>query len=157
MSSYTSILYPLWAPGVNADGSRKSTYLPDRTFLGGPNSVRGWKVGGLGLSDRVDSLGGELAYGLGASLLLPVPNKEHWPLKIHSFVNAGKVVRYDTDRTFADNITKLYSNPSLSVGLGIMYRLDPLRVEINFSMPLIARKGERLARGLSVGVGIEFL
>lgn len=142
---------------MDADGVPKSTYLPDRTFLGGPNSVRGWKVGGLGLTDRVDSLGGELAYGVGTSLILPIPKKEHWPLKIHSFVNAGKVVRYDSDRTFADNIAKMFTNPSLSVGLGLMYRLEPLRVEVNFSMPLIARKGERLARGLSVGVGIEFL
>lgn len=36
-------------------------------------------------------------------------------------------------------------------------RFDPLRIELNFSMPIIARKGERLGRGFSVGVGIEFL
>jgi outer membrane protein insertion porin family len=36
-------------------------------------------------------------------------------------------------------------------------RLEPIRVELNFTMPLVARKGERLARGLGVGLGIEFL
>lgn len=97
--------------------------------------MRGWKVGGLGLTDRselghcrileltsVDSLGGDLAYAVGASLFAPVPSKEHWPLKIHTFINAGKVVRYDVDNSFADNIAKMYSNPSLSVGVGLMYR-----------------------------------
>lgn len=71
------------------------TYLPDRTFLGGPNSVRGFKVGGLGMSDKMDSLGGDLAYALGVSMIAPIPNKESWPLKLHSFLNLGKVMRYD--------------------------------------------------------------
>lgn len=70
----------------------------------------------------MDSLGGDLAYAVGASLFAPVPSKEHWPLKIHTFINAGKVVRYDVDNSFADNIAKMYSNPSLSVGVGLMYR-----------------------------------
>lgn len=52
VSGFGSILYPLWAPG-GFDDPRRS-YLPDRTYLGGPNSVRGWKVGGLGLSDKCE-------------------------------------------------------------------------------------------------------
>ncbi|BEJ09833.1 hypothetical protein CcaverHIS641_0607480 [Cutaneotrichosporon cavernicola] len=150
VSSFTSLLYPLWK------GEGKS-YLPDRTFLGGPNSVRGFKVGGLGMSDKTDSLGGDLAYALGVSMIGPIPNKEHWPLKLHTFMNVGKVLRYDQTRNFAENMAKLYTCPSLSVGVGLFYRFDPLRIELNFSMPLIARKGERLARGFSVGMGIEFL
>ncbi|GMK57840.1 hypothetical protein CspeluHIS016_0406740 [Cutaneotrichosporon spelunceum] len=152
VSSFTSLLYPLW----KGEGGGKS-YLPDRTFLGGPNSVRGFKVGGLGMSDKSDSLGGDLAYALGVSMIAPIPKKEQWPLKLHTFVNLGKVLRYDQTRNFADNIGKLYTCPSLSVGMGLLYRFDPLRIELNFSMPLIARKGERLGRGLSVGVGVEFL
>jgi outer membrane protein insertion porin family len=38
-----------------------------------------------------------------------------------------------------------------------MYRLDPIRIELNFAMPLVGRKGERTSRGLGIGVGIEFL
>jgi hypothetical protein len=37
-------------------------------------------------------------------------------------MNIGKVVQYDTDRPFADNIAKMVSNPSVSVGVGFMYR-----------------------------------
>lgn len=45
----------------------------------------------------------------------------------------------------------------MSVGLGLLYRLDPIRVEVNFALPLIGRKGEGWARGLNVGIGLEFL
>lgn len=37
------------------------------------------------------------------------------------------------------------------------FRLEPIRVEVNFAMPLVGRKGERLSRGFGIGVGIEFL
>jgi hypothetical protein len=39
----------------------------------------------------------------------------------------------------------------------LTFSLDPIRVEVNFTMPLIGRKGERMARGFGVGVGLEFL
>lgn len=39
----------------------------------------------------------------------------------------------------------------------LISRLDPIRIEVNFAMPLIAQKGERLARGFGIGVGLEFL
>ena len=70
----------------------------------------------------VDSLGGDLAYGIGVSMFAPIPKKEHWPLKLHTFMNIGKCVQYDTDRSFTDNITKMVTNPSVSVGVGLMYR-----------------------------------
>ncbi|ORY31035.1 surface antigen-domain-containing protein, partial [Naematelia encephala] len=151
IASLTTFLFPLFPKHLGR------TLLPDRTFLGGPNSVRGWKVGGLGLRDGPDSLGGELSWGLGVSLFSPIPRKEHWPLRLHSFLNIGKVVGYDRDVTFADNVARMYRNPNVSVGLGLLYRLDPVRVEVNFTMPLVGRRGERTARGFGVGVGLEFL
>ncbi|WVF69952.1 hypothetical protein IAT40_004737 [Kwoniella sp. CBS 6097] len=159
ISSLTTLLLPLFSRSASSNdgGVPSATYLPDRTYLGGPNSVRGWKVGGIGQRDGPDSLGGDLSWGLGLSVFSPIPKKEHWPLKLHTFLNGGKVVSYDQTRSFAENITKLYTQPNLSFGVGLMYRLEPIRIEVNFSMPLIGRKGERTARGLGVGVGIEFL
>ncbi|WWC67858.1 uncharacterized protein I206_101775 [Kwoniella pini CBS 10737] len=151
ISSLTTLLMPLFSPSLG------STCLPDRTYLGGPNSIRGWAVGGLGRRDGPDSLGGDLSWALGLSVFSPIPKKEHWPLKLHGFINGGKVVAYDRARSLSDNLTKLYRSPNLSVGLGLMYRLEPIRIELNFSVPLIGRKGERTSRGLGVGVGLEFL
>ena len=78
-----------------------------------------------------------------------------------------------TDLPFTDNIVRMYRTPNLSMGVGLMYRwvlysspasrrtahtsLDPIRVEINFSMPIVGYKGERLSRGFGVGLGLEFL
>ncbi|TYJ58282.1 hypothetical protein B9479_001108 [Cryptococcus floricola] len=154
LASLTTFLYPLFP---HSPTSQSTTYLSDRTFLGGPNSIRGWKVGGMGRRDGPDSLGGDMSWGMGLSLLGPIPGKPNWPVKWHGFINGGKVSAYDTSRSFVDNITKMYSSPSLSVGLGLVYRLDPLRVEVNFAVPLIGRKGEAFSRGLGVGVGIDFL
>jgi hypothetical protein len=56
--------------------------------------MRGWKVGGVGPRDGLDGLGGDLAWALGLSVFAPVPKKEHWPLKLHGFLNVGKVVGY---------------------------------------------------------------
>jgi outer membrane protein insertion porin family len=89
----------------------------------------------------------------------------------HTFSLENELTKID--RGMVENVEKLVKNPSVSVGLGLMYRyvifipasrdsqlmprLDPIRIEVNFSMPLIARKGERLARGFGIGVGLEFL
>jgi hypothetical protein len=60
-------------------------------------------------------------------------------------------------QSFASNVGRMYSSPNMSVGLGLLYRLDPIRVEVNFALPLVGRKGEGWARGLNVGIGLEFL
>ena len=44
-----------------------------------------------------------------------------------------------------------------SGGVSVDASLDPIRIEVNFTMPLIGRKGERTARGFGIGVGLEFL
>ena len=49
----------------------------------------------MGMRDGQDSLGGDLAWGLGLSVFSRIPKKEQWPLRLHTFVNAGKIVGYD--------------------------------------------------------------
>ncbi len=39
-----------------------------------------------------DSLGGDLAFALGLSVFAPLPYRPQWPVKLHSFINTGKVV-----------------------------------------------------------------
>lgn len=208
ISSFTSMCVPLQAldagflagrsspaagkPGAGGEGVPPIP-LPDRTYLGGPNSVRGFRVGGLGPRDGQDSLGGDLAWAVGVSLFAPVPwftlpslrrapppshsagsaflsprapppppppskvDTSLWPIRLHLFLNAGKLAPFSPTSTLGDNARRLVSNPSVSAGVGVMYRLDPVRVELNFSVPLVATRGERLARGFGVGVGVEFL
>jgi outer membrane protein insertion porin family len=77
--------------------------------------VRGFKVGGLGMSDKGDSLGGDLAYALGVSMIAPIPNKESWPLKLHSFLNMGKVLRYDQSESSPERRSRERQACQLSV------------------------------------------
>ncbi|KAF8126154.1 hypothetical protein EV363DRAFT_1453155 [Boletus edulis] len=45
------------------------------------------------------------------------------------------------------SIHSAVTQPSISVGLGLVYRFDPIRVEVNLGVPLVAAKGEILKRG----------
>ena len=49
------------------------------------------------------------------------------------------------------------SRPSISVGLGLIYRFDPVRVEVNFGVPIIAGQSDGSRKGVQVGMGLEFL
>lgn len=39
----------------------------------------------------------------------------------------------------------------------MIYRFDPVRLEVNFGVPLVASKSDILRRGIQVGLGLEFL
>ena len=43
----------------------------------------------------VDSLGGELYWAAGLSLITNFPKKPHWPVKTHLFLNAGRLDNID--------------------------------------------------------------
>jgi outer membrane protein insertion porin family len=43
----------------------------------------------------VDSLGGELSWAAGLSLISDFPKKQHWPVKTHLFLNAGRLDNID--------------------------------------------------------------
>ena len=58
---------------------------------------------------------------------------------------------------FSDVVRNTVSRPSVSAGLGLIYRFDPIRVEINFGLPVVASKSDGLKRGVQVGMGLEFL
>lgn len=47
--------------------------------------------------------------------------------------------------------------PSVAAGVGVVYAMEEARFEMNFSVPLVVRKGEEVWKGLGFGVGISFL
>ena len=73
-------------------------------------SVRMFRVNGLGPQDGrmyltlqlcslpdcsppglADSLGGDLYWAAGLSVISDIPKRPHWPVKLHSFVNLGRL------------------------------------------------------------------
>lgn len=47
--------------------------------------------------------------------------------------------------------------PSLAAGVGLVYAHPVARFELNFSLPLVLRKGEDARKGLQFGIGINML
>jgi outer membrane protein insertion porin family len=167
----------------------KPTLFPDRFQLGGPTNVRLFRANSMGPRDggehfpvsslhgadmvAVDSLGGDMYWAAGMSVISDIPKKSHWPIKAHMFVNAGRLDTRDTstcksqdcgffaerspDKSLAENVTSIVSQPSASIGLGLVYKFDWIRVEGNFGVPLAAAASDGARKGFQVGMGVEFL
>ena len=45
----------------------------------------------------------------------------------------------------------MLSKPAVSVGLGLIYKFDPIRLEVNFGVPLVASKSDSMRRGFPSG------
>ncbi|PVG00819.1 hypothetical protein CPB86DRAFT_728922, partial [Serendipita vermifera] len=133
----------------------KPTMFSDRFKLGGPINVRSFKYNSLGPRDNGDSLGGDIYWAAGVSLIGDIPRKPHWPLKPHIYVNAGKLSTLDRSRPPSESLWPAVLNPSISMGLGLIYRFDPVRLELNFGMPLVAYKTDGFQRGFQIGFGLE--
>jgi outer membrane protein insertion porin family len=54
-------------------------------------------------------------------------------------------------------LESLYRYPSVSVGIGLVYWHSLARFELNFCLPLVASKSDRIHPGFQFGFGINFL
>ncbi|KIY62787.1 mitochondrial protein [Cylindrobasidium torrendii FP15055 ss-10] len=138
-------------------GLGKPVPFPDRFQLGGPTSVRAFKFNGLGPRDGVDSLGGDLYWSAGFSLISEIPKLRSWPMNLHMWVNAGQLNAMDASKSLLQNVGTTIARPSISAGVGLIYRFDPVRVELNLGVPLVASQSDNMRRGIQVGMGLEFL
>lgn len=133
------------------------TYLSDRFQLGGPHSVRAFKVNGLGPRQDGDSIGGDLLFANAISVSTPVPHVNgDSPLRMQAFVNFGSLISLNREKPYT-SILQLIARPSVSVGLGLSYAIPGARVELSLGVPLVARANDQMKKGLSLGFGAEFL
>lgn len=161
-------LYPLTLSGSQTPHQSR---INDRFQLGGPTSVRGFRHSGLGPHDGQDAVGGDVFAAGGASLLFPVPHVgKDSPLRLQAFINAGRLLSLKTSNkgvpadnaAVQDAMKKTFSSlrdgvPSAAAGFGLVYAHPMARFEVNFSLPLVIRAKEEARKGLSFGVGVEFL
>ena len=118
LTARSGFLLPLSSSSSTPPGSSSSSpasaatavksLFPDRYHLGGPTSVRHFRLNSLGPKDVGDHLGGDAYYALGASLLPPFRVPALWRngatrategswwnnenLKGHVWLNAGKLI-----------------------------------------------------------------
>ena len=165
-------LYPL---PLGFDSEPLHSRINDRFQLGGPTDVRGFRLSGLGPRDGGDALGGDVYAAGSANIYLPVPRVGvDNPFRIQAFVNGGRLlalkkpsgadgkegsmdassVRKSVSSTIADLGNGL---PSMAAGVGLVYAHPVARFELNFSLPVVLRRGEEGRKGLQFGVGINLL
>jgi len=60
-------------------------------------------------------------------------------------------------KTLTESVVESISTPSVSAGVGFIYRFDPVRVEVNFGVPVMASASDNMRKGFQVGMGLEFL
>ncbi|OBT59711.1 hypothetical protein VE04_00056 [Pseudogymnoascus sp. 24MN13] len=155
------LLYPL---PIGTGSTPQASRINDRFQLGGPTDVRGFKIGGLGPRDGPDSVGGDVFAAGSVNLLFPFPRVgKDTPLRLQVFANGGRLLalqqtKGSTSNSVTSTIAKLAEGlPSLAAGVGIVYAHPAARFELNFSLPLVLRRGEEGRKGLQFGVGINFL
>ena len=162
------VLYPL---PLGFDSKPQSSRLNDRFQLGGPTDVRGFRLSGLGPRDGADAVGGDVYAAGSANLLLPIPRVGvDRPFRFQAFVNGGRLLALKTPSGSKDNegqevrqsvastIKELGNGlPTMAAGIGLVYAHPVARFELNFSLPLVLRKGEDARKGLQFGVGINLL
>jgi outer membrane protein insertion porin family len=162
------MLYPL---SLDANPQPQLSRLNDRFFLGGPTDVRGFRLCGLGPHDGADAVGGDVYAAGSANLLVPLPRVGvDRPLRLQAFLTGGRLLALRAPPTESrathgeakDAMISTLSDlrrglPSIAAGVGIVYAHPVARFELNFSLPLVLRKGEEGRKGLQFGVGISFL
>ncbi|GAA5995262.1 SAM complex subunit SAM50 [Rhodotorula paludigena] len=161
LTARSGLLIPL---SLSRSSKARTSLFPDRYHLGGPTSVRNFRLNTLGPRDLGDHVGGDAFYAVGASLLTPfrVPTpwrqgegKGSWSsenLKGHVWLNAGKLI--GSGQPYS---TLLSTPPSLTAGFGLMYRHSLVRIEANVGVPLVQTQGEGGVKGFQFGLGLSFL
>ncbi|CAO3657114.1 unnamed protein product [Mucor hiemalis] len=140
----------------NGKGS-KGPKVSDRFYLGGPLSVRGFKMGGIGEREGNDALGGEGYWAAGASLISSIPGLTHLPVKAHAFANAGSIVTSTEGVSLGDTVKALTETPRTSVGLGLIFHHSIARIEVNYCIPLKYNASDLPEPKFQFGFGLNFL
>jgi outer membrane protein insertion porin family len=162
------ILLPL---GSDSDRRPQMSRINDRFQLGGPGDVRGFRLSGLGPHEGPDALGGDVYAAGSINLLAPLPRLgADNPFRLQAFVNAGRLVALQTPQgespkthgeardSLAASISELKNGlPSAAAGIGLVYAHPAARLELNFSLPLVLRRGEEGRKGLQLGIGINLM
>ncbi len=139
----------------------KTVTIADRFFLGGPLTLRGFEMRGVGPSSDGCALGGSAFWAAGMHVFAPLPFRPGKGgfgdlFRTHLFVNAGNIDAVEP--TSGRNMEEVLKNFRLSYGLGVAFRLGGIaRIELNYCIPVKLRRGDKPAPGLQFGVGVNFL
>ncbi|XP_060592599.1 sorting and assembly machinery component 50 homolog [Ruditapes philippinarum] len=144
----------------------KDIMIIDKFFLGGPLTLRGFNIKGVGPHSDGNALGGDM-YCMGAlHLYTPLPFRPGIGgfgdlFRSHFFINAGNCGNFQSfsfDQLTRENMDVFRNSLRLAYGAGIVLRLGGVaRLELNYVVPIWIRQGDSANQGLQLGVGLTFL
>lgn len=134
--------------------------INERFNLGGPLSLRGYAINGVGPHDGWANLGGNIFWVFGAHVYTPLPFAAHLKnlVRGHIFFNSGSIQSIDLNKE-KNLISTLSNNVRKSVGAGIVISFGSARLELNYSFPILGPAGsgqDRLDSGIQFGIGATF-
>ncbi|KAL5006426.1 hypothetical protein ScPMuIL_015232 [Solemya velum] len=141
----------------------KDVKINDKFFLGGPLTLRGFNLKGVGPHSEGNALGAD-AYWLGAlHLYTPLPFRPGKGgfgelFRTHLFINAGHLGSVSSDKTPKENLWQLVETMRWVYGGGIVLRMGKIaRLELNYVVPMSVQKGDSVNPGLQFGIGLTFI
>ncbi|ESP04678.1 hypothetical protein LOTGIDRAFT_135720, partial [Lottia gigantea] len=137
--------------------------INDRFFLGGPLTLRGFNIKGVGPHSDGDALGADAYWLLAAHLYTPLPFRpgkggfgDHF--RTHFFANAGNLSNISLNNHIRENVMKLGEMFRWAYGCGIVLNfMSMFRFELNYVVPVRLQRGDSANPGLQFGIGVEFL
>lgn len=134
--------------------------INERFNLGGPLSLRGYSINGVGPHDSYASLGGNAYWVFGAHIYTPLPFARHIRdlVRCHVFFNSGCIESIDL-KNEANLVAALSNNVRKSVGAGIVVSFGPVRLELNYAIPILGLSGcgqDKVDQGIQFGIGATF-
>ena len=93
-------------------------------------------------------------------MFFPIPRvPRDKPFRFQAFITGGRLLALGKGEKKAGNAIAELGNglPSMAAGIGLVYAHPVARFELNFSLPIVVRRGEDARKGVSFGVGINML
>nr|CAD7576613.1 unnamed protein product [Timema californicum] len=131
----------------------------DLYYLGGPQTVRGFEIRGIGPHVGGNAIGANVFWASAIHIFTGLPFLtgkggfgEHF--RFHAFYNMGNAKNIGVSRRASENCMQISS----AYGAGVAIRLGQMaRVEFNYCIPVSIRKGDVSYPGLQFGIGLEYL
>lgn len=140
----------------------KGITIADRFTMGGPMTLRGFQMGGIGPHSDNCALGAEMFWNAGLHLFAPLPLLRSGSFtdrfRLHCWTNLGNIGDWKLGDRSRQQLSTVVRDMRLSYGVGLAVNVAGLaRVEVNYCLPLLHRRGDRLQPGMQFGIAADAL
>ncbi|KAK7098539.1 sorting and assembly machinery component 50 homolog A-like isoform X2 [Littorina saxatilis] len=136
--------------------------INDRFFLGGPLTLRGFSLKGVGPHSDGNALGAEAYWMCAAHIYTPLPFRPGKGgfgdlFRTHFFVNGGNLGNINFN-DLQGSLKDMGNDIRWACGWGIVLRMGRVaRMELNYVVPMAVKQGDSVNPGLQFGIGLSFL